>query len=69
MKTNKNKGKKSGRKTSFNRWLTGAIIVLAVAFSFFIPTVKYEFTNWDDDINIYENENVTNFDVKGNCRI
>jgi Flp pilus assembly protein TadD len=66
MKTNnKNKSKKAAEKTGFNRWLAGAVIALAITFAVFIPTVKYEFTNWDDDINIYENENVTNFDVKG----
>lgn len=52
-------------KTSFNQWLAGSIIALAVTFAVFIPSVKYEFTNWDDDINIYENRNVTNFNVKG----
>ncbi|HCE59126.1 MAG TPA: hypothetical protein DER09_15160 [Prolixibacteraceae bacterium] len=63
MKTNnKIKGKKATEKTGFNRWLAGAVIALAVTFAVFIPTVKYDYTNWDDDINIYENKNITNFE-------
>lgn len=64
MKTN-SKNKKAPAKTGFNQWLIGAVFVLVVTFAVFIPVVKYEFTNWDDDINIYENVNVVNFDVKG----
>src|SRR5690606_30899894 len=34
-------------------------------FAFYYQTFHFDFVNWDDQVNVYENENVVNFDVKG----
>src|SRR5262245_40297489 len=38
------------------------ILVLAVTFVVFLPSLSNDFVNWDDDINVYENKNIQGFD-------
>jgi protein O-mannosyl-transferase len=48
-----------------DKWIIGGLFILLVTFIVFYPSVKYDFVNWDDDVNITENLNVTNFDING----
>ena len=69
----KEKSKKKGSKkkvvqsTGFwsqrNLWLS-ALGILLVTFLVFTPSISSEFVNWDDDVNIVENSNVLNFEIK-----
>ncbi len=43
----------------------GALVIAGLIFAFYFQTVHFDFVNWDDQVNVYENENVINFDVKG----
>jgi tetratricopeptide (TPR) repeat protein len=64
---NRNKLKKNNiNKTPIrNLWLKGALGIALLIFVLYSQTFKFDFVNWDDHVNVYENENVINFDVKG----
>lgn len=68
MKERKTKLKKdnSTEKPAFkNRWPIAGFILAGLILALFSQTFNFEFVNWDDHVNVYENENVINFDVKG----
>ena len=67
MKSKKPKSKKeSNFKPEINNlWLKGGILIAGLIFAFYFQTFQFDFVNWDDQVNVYENENVVNFDVKG----
>jgi tetratricopeptide (TPR) repeat protein len=44
-------------------WIIAAAI-MAVAFAVFIPVLKGSFINWDDDVNVYENLNVSELSAR-----
>ncbi len=46
-------------------WVKGALVIAGLIFAFYFQTVHFDFVNWDDQVNVYENESVVNFDVKG----
>jgi tetratricopeptide (TPR) repeat protein len=48
-----------------DKWNLGAFIILIVTFLIFSPAIQYNFVNWDDDVNVAENKNVTTFNVSG----
>jgi len=52
-------------KNQQRQWIIGATLLASLLFIFYLPTLKYEFVNWDDDANVYENQNVKNFDIEG----
>jgi protein O-mannosyl-transferase len=60
-----NKKIKNKREGDSKKWLWGGLFLVAFTFLLFSPSLKYDFVNWDDDINIYENENVVRFDLTG----
>ncbi|RIH63212.1 tetratricopeptide repeat protein [Mariniphaga sediminis] len=66
-KTKKKSNKKTGQPhaDSAKKWFRGGLFLVIFTFLLFSPSLKYEFVNWDDDVNIYENSNVVRFDVKG----
>lgn len=47
-----------------DKWNIGGLLILIITFLIFSPAIQYDFVNWDDDVNVYKNENVTNFNVK-----
>jgi protein O-mannosyl-transferase len=68
MKDRKTKSKKENsteRPTIKNRWSIAGFILAGLIFALFSQTFNFEFVNWDDHVNVYDNENVINFDVKG----
>jgi protein O-mannosyl-transferase len=68
MKERKAKSKKEntiGKPAFKNRWSIAGFILAGLILSLFSQTFNFEFVNWDDHVNVYENENVINFDVKG----
>lgn len=68
MNRNKKKLNKKIKKKQENhskKWLWGGLFIAAFTFLLFSPSLKYQFVNWDDDVNIYENENVVRFDLNG----
>ena len=48
-----------------NLWFKGGLFIAVLIFAFYFQTIKFDFVNWDDQVNVYENESVMNFDVKG----
>ncbi len=48
-----------------NQWNMGGLLITVLTFLIFSPTIQYDFVNWDDDVNISKNENVTTFNLKG----
>lgn len=60
-----NKKIKNRQESHPKKWLWGGLFLAAFTFLLFSPSLKYEFVNWDDDVNIYENENVVRFDLNG----
>ncbi|WP_372949831.1 tetratricopeptide repeat protein [Mariniphaga sp.] len=67
---NRNKKKfskklKTKQESNPKKWLYGGLFLTVFTFLLFSPSLKYNFVNWDDDVNIYENENVIHFDVNG----
>ena len=60
-----NKKIKTKPVNSKKTWLWGGLFLAVFTFVIFSPALKYDFVNWDDDVNIYENENVIQFDLKG----
>lgn len=44
-------------------WILAVVILLAT-FLFFSPVLKNDFVNWDDDINVTENKNVTELNAQ-----
>lgn len=67
MKSKKTKSKNvdNFKPESKNLWFKGGILIAGLIFAFYFQTFHFEFVNWDDQVNVYENENVVNFDVKG----
>jgi protein O-mannosyl-transferase len=68
MNRNKKKFNKKikNKQVSYSKkWLWGGLFLAAFTFLLFSPSLKYDFVNWDDDVNIYDNENVVRFDVNG----
>lgn len=47
------------KKESFSgrKWL-GLVLILLITFLVFYPTVNYDFSNWDDGVNVTENRNI-----------
>ncbi|MEE4286377.1 MAG: hypothetical protein V2I31_09520, partial [Mariniphaga sp.] len=60
-----NKKIKNKQENHSKKWLWAGLFIAAFTFLLFSPSLKYDFVNWDDDINIYENDNVVRFDVNG----
>ncbi len=60
-----NKKIKTKPVNSKKTWLWGGLFLAVFTFLLFSPSLEYDFVNWDDDVNIYENENVIRFDLKG----
>ena len=60
-----NKKIKNKQEGHSKKWFWGGLFLAAFTFLLFSPSLKYNFVNWDDDVNIYENENVVRFDVNG----
>jgi len=46
-------------------WVIGAMVLTLILLFFYVPTLKFDFVNWDDSENVYENQNVINFDLEG----
>jgi cellulose synthase/poly-beta-1,6-N-acetylglucosamine synthase-like glycosyltransferase len=68
MNKNKKIIKKNINQTEiwyWNKWIIGGFFILLYTFIVFYPSIKYDFVNWDDDVNIIKNSNVTDFDVRG----
>lgn len=67
MKSTKSKSKKENnlKPEIKNLWFKGGVFIAGLIFAFYFQTFHFEFVNWDDQVNVYENENVVNFDVKG----
>jgi len=68
MKERKAKSKKentTGKPAFKKRWSIAGFILAVLILALFSQTFNFEFVNWDDQVNVYENENVINFDVKG----
>lgn len=62
----KTKEKQAAKKQPENKtWYYGGVAIALLIFAVYSQTFKYDFVNWDDNVNIYENKNVVNFDVKG----
>ena len=60
-------GQKSIWKTGvFWKWALPLVIVTTI---FFIPSLQNEFVNWDDDVNLLENENLDVFNAEKVGRI
>ncbi len=60
-----NKKIKNKQESHSKKWLWGGLFLAAFTFLLFSPSLKYNFVNWDDDVNIYENENVVRFNLNG----
>jgi len=58
-----NKKIKTKQESNPKKWLWGGLFLAVFTFSLFSSSLKYDFVNWDDDVNIYENEHVVRFDV------
>lgn len=63
----KSKAKQKQTKTSHSKvqrhhWTIGGIVLFLFTFILFSPTLKYDFVNWDDDVNITENETIQKLD-------
>lgn len=68
MNKNKKFNKKNSSKTGkwySDKWIIGGLFILLFTFIVFYPSIKYDFVNWDDDVNVSKNTNVTGFDMKG----
>lgn len=62
---NKSKTNNINKTPTRNLWLKGAFGITLLVFVLYAQTFKFDFVNWDDHVNVYENESVINFDVKG----
>lgn len=71
-KVKKNQQKKAGRQKTgvtplsifkSRDLLIPILIVLGLTFLIFSPSLQNEFVNWDDDVNLLENENVLGLDA------
>lgn len=60
-----NKKIKKKQESQTTKWFWGGLFLGFFTFLLFSPSLKYDFVNWDDDVNIYENENVIHFDING----
>ena len=62
--------KKITGKDSFKKpldgkiWYYGGMVLALLILALYSQTFKFDFVNWDDNVNLYENNNVINFDVK-----
>jgi tetratricopeptide (TPR) repeat protein len=65
MKNTKSKKQNNFKPEVKNLWAKGAVVIAGFIFAFYSQTFNFDFVNWDDQVNVYENENVVNFDVKG----
>ena len=63
-KTNKKKSTSSSFWSQRKLWLP-ALGILGLTFLLFSSSISYDFVNWDDDVNILENLNVLDFNIKG----
>lgn len=52
------------RQTNSKTWIWGGLFLMIFTFILFSPSLKYDFVNWDDDVFVYENEDVKNFNTK-----
>jgi tetratricopeptide (TPR) repeat protein len=67
MKTKKVKKQhyKIQKTASQKTWIRGGLFIAILTFLFYSQTFRFDFVNWDDYVNIYENQNVVHFNVKG----
>jgi len=73
VKRKDNKASKSGakpidtlpKKPQHKTYLYLLLLGLLVSLYVFYPVLQADFVNWDDDVNIYENDAVKQFDVYG----
>jgi tetratricopeptide (TPR) repeat protein len=45
-----------------HKWKIGGLVLFLITFILFSPTLNYDFVNWDDDVNVYENESIQELD-------
>jgi protein O-mannosyl-transferase len=67
LKTISNNTKKESKKNSFweaSGWITPLLIAMAITAILYLPTLSFDYVNWDDDPNITENENLTYVDAQ-----
>ncbi|HHS95103.1 MAG TPA: hypothetical protein ENJ45_00820, partial [Phaeodactylibacter sp.] len=66
-KTGKKKNAAKAKTTSFWRqpslWIPALVILLITAIAF-SPSLENGFVNWDDDVNVLENENLRDFSLE-----
>jgi len=68
-KVSRRKAEKIGRPSQSDsifknrKLLIPILIILGITFLAFLPTLSNEFVNWDDDVNLLENENVRGLDA------
>ena len=67
MKNKKSKARKpgAGKVVPKSTWVKGGVFIAVLTLIFYAQTFRFDFVNWDDFVNIYENENVVQFNVKG----
>ncbi len=67
MKNTKSESNKSTKKIPGKKsnWFLGGTVLTVLIVAFYGQTINFDFVNWDDDVNVYNNRNVVNFDVKG----
>lgn len=49
---------RTAASTSKDKWLMPLLIVLGITALLYLPTLSYDYVNWDDDVNILENKNL-----------
>jgi protein O-mannosyl-transferase len=58
------KKEKSGSQWEPSGWIIPLLIALAITAILYIPTLSYDYVNWDDDPNITENANLEHIDFQ-----
>lgn len=65
MKRENSKNKTKSVQTNKKHWLISVSFIALVTFILYAQTFRFDFVNWDDQVNVFENQSVVDFNVKG----
>jgi tetratricopeptide (TPR) repeat protein len=68
-KKKKNKKRQKNTKPAYSRWIKPLLIISASIFLAYFPVWDADFVYWDDDVNVYENQNVQSLSAESIKRI